>query len=96
MGDGRTRRKVPPGRRQHDDSDGTPADGQFDLFGAAPDDARAAPAADDGTRANAGDDVDDVDATPPDDGGSVPPSPRRAPDEVAPCIFKSAVSDRLT
>ncbi|KWA63497.1 hypothetical protein WL28_27715 [Burkholderia ubonensis] len=85
MGDGSTRRKAPPGRRQHDDSDGTPADGQFDLFGAAPDNARAAPAADDDTRANAG---DDVDVTPPDDGGSVPPtpspSPCGAPDEVAP------------
>ncbi|MBN3789338.1 DUF72 domain-containing protein [Burkholderia sp. Ac-20353] len=43
MGDGSTRRNAPPGRQQRDDSDGTPADGQFDLFGAAPDDPPPAP-----------------------------------------------------
>ncbi|RQQ62998.1 DUF72 domain-containing protein [Burkholderia stagnalis] len=85
MDDGRTRRKAPPGRKQHDDSDGTPADGQFDLFGAAPDDARAVPAADDDTRANAG---SDVDPTPDDDDGGAPPTrshaPRRPADETSP------------
>ncbi|PCE31822.1 DUF72 domain-containing protein [Burkholderia ubonensis] len=81
MGDGRTRRKAPPGRQQHDDSDGTPADGQFDLFGAAPDDARAVPPADDDTRANAGDNVNVT----PDDSGNAPPVPApRAPDDATP------------
>ncbi|KAG8148991.1 DUF72 domain-containing protein [Burkholderia catarinensis] len=44
MGDGRTRRKAPPERQQHDDADGSHADGQFDLFGVPPDAARASPA----------------------------------------------------
>jgi len=54
MGDGSTRRNAPPQRRQHDDTDGSHADGQFDLFGASPDDARAAASADDGHPAGAG------------------------------------------
>ncbi|EGD05396.1 hypothetical protein B1M_06615, partial [Burkholderia sp. TJI49] len=39
MGDGRTRRKAPPERRQGNDANDAHADGQFDLFGGSPDDA---------------------------------------------------------
>ncbi|WP_241299839.1 DUF72 domain-containing protein [Burkholderia stabilis] len=54
MGDGRTRRKAPP-EQQHDDANGSHADGQFDLFGAPPDDARASPPADDAPLASTDD-----------------------------------------
>ncbi|ONT94822.1 hypothetical protein A8E53_08355, partial [Burkholderia cenocepacia] len=47
MGDGRTRRKAPPQRQQHDDANESHADGQFDLFGVPTDAARASPAHDD-------------------------------------------------
>jgi len=47
MGDGRTRRKAPPERQQHDDANESHADGQFDLFGVPTDAARASPADDD-------------------------------------------------
>ncbi|KVF25056.1 DUF72 domain-containing protein [Burkholderia cepacia] len=43
MGDGRTRRKGPPERQQHDDAHAPHADGQFDLFGVPADAARASP-----------------------------------------------------
>lgn len=43
MGDGRTRRKAPPERQQHDDANTPHADGQFDLFGVPADAARASP-----------------------------------------------------
>lgn len=46
MGDGRTRRKAPPERQQHDDANGSHADGQFDLFGVPTHAPRASPAND--------------------------------------------------
>lgn len=52
MGDGRTRRKAPPERRQGDDANDAHADGQFDLFGGSPDDARDAPPGAAGAGAN--------------------------------------------
>ncbi|KVL14820.1 DUF72 domain-containing protein [Burkholderia sp. MSMB1826] len=48
MGDGRTRRKAPPQRQQHDDANESHADGQFDLFGVPTHAPRASPA--DGAR----------------------------------------------
>ncbi|EMN1930358.1 DUF72 domain-containing protein [Burkholderia ambifaria] len=68
MGDGRTRRNTPPQRQQRDEADGSHADGQFDLFGAPPDDARAAAApSDDDNPAGAGERVTpgEHDAAPP-------------------------------
>ncbi|KWF82464.1 hypothetical protein WL93_22525 [Burkholderia diffusa] len=53
MGDRSTRRNTPPQRQQRDVPDASHADEQFDLFGALPDDARAAAPADDDAPAGA-------------------------------------------
>ncbi|RXV71700.1 DUF72 domain-containing protein [Burkholderia stabilis] len=83
MGDGRTRRKAPPERQQRDDTDGSHADGQFDLFGVPPDAARASPPAHDDLPADA-----DEPMTPgtPDDARPAPPAraASRPADEAPP------------
>ncbi|QVN18073.1 DUF72 domain-containing protein [Burkholderia pyrrocinia] len=83
MGDGRTRRKAPPERQQHDDTDGSHADGQFDLFGVPTDAARASPPADDARSANAS---ERVVPDPHDDARDAPPARAASPpsDEAPP------------
>ncbi|NTY38567.1 DUF72 domain-containing protein [Burkholderia diffusa] len=71
MGDGRTRRKVPPERQQRDDTDESHADGQFDLFGVPPDAARASPPAGDTRPENAD---ERVTSNPHDDAREAPPA----------------------
>ncbi|PRD91791.1 DUF72 domain-containing protein, partial [Burkholderia contaminans] len=69
MGDGRTRRKTPPERQQHDDANAPHADGQFDLFGVPADAARASPA-------NDGPPADSDELLKPDAHNDTQPAPR--------------------
>jgi len=80
MGDGRTRRKGPPERQQHDDAHAPHADGQFDLFGVPADAARASPE-DDGPPARTDEHVK-PDAR--DDAQPAPRSRSRSSDETPP------------
>ncbi|HIH2747440.1 TPA: DUF72 domain-containing protein, partial [Burkholderia lata] len=80
MGDGRTRRKAPLERQQHDDANAPHADGQFNLFGVPADAARASPE-DDGRPASS-----DEHVTPdaPDDAQPAPRTRPRSSDETPP------------